>query len=384
MLELPPLSLYIHIPWCVKKCPYCDFNSHEVGKNLDLPEEEYLKALEADLKNSARFSQGRKLQSIFFGGGTPSIVSSSMIAECLELADSLVGLAGDAEITLEANPGTFEQKKFSDFRQVGVNRLSIGIQSFDDACLAKLGRIHSAEEAIKAMQVARSAGFDNINLDLMFGLPDQTIDGALEELEQAVALEPEHISWYELTIEPNTEFFNRPPVQPEHDQLDEISDAGIALLADAGYERYEISAFAKDKKYCAHNLNYWEFGDYLGIGAGAHEKITLVDENRILRRSKTRLPKHYIERIGNYTAAENSVPAGELPFEFCMNALRLISGVPANLFSERTGLHLDELKERLKKEMENGLLFPFNKTIQATDQGIKHLNTLLQSLLEGD
>jgi len=381
MLELPPLALYIHIPWCVRKCPYCDFNSHEVGSNADLPEAAYLRSLEADLKNSARFAQGRKLESIFFGGGTPSVASSSMIRTCIDLADSLVGLADNAEITLEANPGTAEQKKFFGFRKAGVNRLSIGVQSLNDLQLRNLGRIHSAAEATTAMQMARDAGFDNINLDFMYGLQDQTLDQALSELEQAVAMQPEHISWYELTVEPNTEFYRRPPTQPEHDELTEISDAGIALLEISGYSRYEISAFAKDKKRCIHNENYWAFGDYLGIGAGAHEKVTLPDENKIIRRSKTRMPKHYMERIGNYTATESTVPVSDLPFEFCMNALRLINGVPAELFQQRTGQPLHELENALKSEIEAGLLFPCDQVIQPTDSGSRHLNTLLQGLL---
>ena len=384
MLDLPPLSLYIHIPWCVRKCPYCDFNSHEVGGNSVLPEQDYLKALEADLQDSARYAQGRKLQSIFFGGGTPSIVSSEMIASCIQMADTFLGLVSDAEITLEANPGTFEQAKFSGFREAGVNRLSIGIQSFNETRLSDLGRIHSADEAKAAVKMARTSGFDNINLDLMYGLPNQTLGDAMRELEQAIALNPEHISWYELTIEPNTEFYRRPPTQPEGDEMAEMSDAGISLLANSGYKRYEISAFAKDSLYCAHNLNYWEFGDYLGIGAGAHEKITLAEDKAILRRNKTRLPKHYMARIDSYVAAENYIPESDLPFEFCMNALRLILGTSAELFSQRTGLDNDVLRKLLKQEIDTGLLHPIDKRIQASEQGIRHLNTLLQSLLNGE
>ncbi len=382
MLELPPLALYIHIPWCVRKCPYCDFNSHEVGSSPDLPEAAYLRSLEADLKNSARFAQGRKLQSIFFGGGTPSVVSSRMIGACIDLADSVVGLADNAEITLEANPGTAEQEKFLGFREAGVNRLSIGVQSLNERQLNNLGRIHSASEATTAIQMARDAGFDNINLDFMYGLQDQTLDQALGELEQAVAMQPEHISWYELTIEPNTEFYRRPPTLPAHDELTEMSDAGIQHLEAHGYSRYEVSAFAKDGKRCIHNENYWAFGDYLGIGAGAHEKVTLPDESKIIRRSKTRMPNHYMERIGNYIAAENRVSASDLSFEFCMNALRLIDGVPLKLFQQRTGLPLEQLENALKQEVETSLLFPFDNAIQATDLGIRHLNTLLQKLLK--
>lgn len=382
MLKLPPLSLYIHIPWCIRKCPYCDFNSHEVGKNPALPEQEYLAALKTDLMDSARYAQQRKLHTIFFGGGTPSIVSSDTIAASLKMVDEIIGIRSNAEITLEANPGTFEQEKFSGFREAGVNRLSIGVQSLNQERLNALGRIHSKDEAETSIQIARYAGFENINLDLMYGLPNQTVEEALIELEQLIALEPEHISWYELTIEPNTEFYSSPPARPEDDLIAAMSDAGIALLASAGYERYEISAYAKDKKHCAHNLNYWEFGDYLGIGAGAHEKVTLADSAKILRRSKTRLPKHYIERIGSYAASENLVENSDRSFEFCMNALRLTSGVPVDLFAERTGLPVKQLETLLQEQVTTGLLHPIETQIRATETGIRYLNSLLEPLLD--
>ena len=382
MLKLPPLSLYIHIPWCIRKCPYCDFNSHEVGKNPALPEQEYLAALKTDLMDSARYAQQRKLHTIFFGGGTPSIVSSDTIAASLKMVDEIIGIRSNAEITLEANPGTFEQEKFSGFREAGVNRLSIGVQSLNQERLNALGRIHSKDEAESSIQIARYAGFENINLDLMYGLPNQTVEEALIELEQLIALEPEHISWYELTIEPNTEFYSSPPARPEDDLIAAMSDAGIALLASAGYERYEISAYAKDKKHCAHNLNYWEFGDYLGIGAGAHEKVTLADSAKILRRSKTRLPKHYIERIGSYAASENLVENSDRSFEFCMNALRLTSGVPVDLFAERTGLPVKQLETLLQEQVTTGLLHPIETQIRATETGIRYLNSLLEPLLD--
>ena len=382
MLKLPPLSLYIHIPWCIRKCPYCDFNSHEVGKNPALPEQEYLAALKTDLMDSARYAQQRKLHTIFFGGGTPSIVSSDTIAASLKMVDEIIGIRSNAEITLEANPGTFEQEKFSGFREAGVNRLSIGVQSLNQERLNALGRIHSKDEAESSIQIARYAGFENINLDLMYGLPNQTVEEALIELEQLIALEPEHISWYELTIEPNTEFYSSPPARPEDDLIAAMSDAGIALLASAGYERYEISAYAKDKKHCAHNLNYWEFGDYLGIGAGAHEKVTLADSAKILRRSKTRLPKHYIERIGSYAASENLVENSDRSFEFCMNALRLTSGVSVDLFAQRTGLPVKQLETLLQEQVTTGLLHPIETQIRATETGIRYLNSLLEPLLD--
>lgn len=382
MLELPPLSLYIHIPWCVRKCPYCDFNSHEVGGTPDLPEAEYLAALRADLEDSARYAQHRKLKSIFFGGGTPSIVSADTIATCIEMADQIVGVEIDAEITMEANPGTFEQEKFCGFRQAGVNRLSIGIQSLNEGQLRSLGRIHNADEAENALAMARAAGFDNINLDLMYGLPNQTLDGALSELEQLITLEPEHISWYELTIEPNTEFFSRPPERPDDDLRAAISDAGIALLAAAGYKRYETSAYAKNNQHCVHNMNYWEFGDYLGIGAGAHEKVTLPSENRILRRAKTRLPKHFIERIGSRVSSEQVVAESDLPFEFCMNALRLIEGVPASLYLQRTGQPLEHLQRKLPRDRLSKLVDCNAHQIKTTALGAQHLNAILETLLD--
>jgi oxygen-independent coproporphyrinogen-3 oxidase len=348
-LSLPPLALYIHIPWCIRKCPYCDFNSHQA--NDDLPEAEYVAALRADLEQDLVLAQGRKLTSIFFGGGTPSVFSANAIAQILQDAERLVGFESDIEITLEANPGTFEQERFSGFRAAGANRLSIGIQSFNDVQLKLLGRVHGRDEALRAVNVARKAGFDNINLDLMHGLPQQSISDAMADLQQAIALSPEHLSWYQLTIEQNTVFYSAPPILPEEEILADIQDAGQALLANAGYAQYEVSAYAQPNRQARHNLNYWQFGDYLGIGAGAHGKITQPTQNSIMRLWKTRLPKHYLESQQKITSPinghQNSYAGGgevltpeSLPLEFMLNALRLNEGVALEYFTERTGLLL--------------------------------------------
>lgn len=379
MLSLPPLSLYIHIPWCVRKCPYCDFNSHEA--DTDLPIREYLSALEEDLRDSAQYAERRNFRSIFFGGGTPSLMPGDAIKQCIDIATDIVGLESDAEITLEANPGTYEQQKFIDFRRAGVNRLSVGVQSLSDRHLGKLGRIHSSEEAILAIKSARDAGFDNINLDMMYGLPDQTQDEAIEDLSKLIELEPQHISWYELTIEPNTEFYRYPPSQVEDDQLFDISEAGVNLLHANGYNRYEVSAYSRANKECRHNLNYWEFGDYLGVGAGAHEKVTLPDKHLIVRRSKTRMPDHFIDRIGSRVATQGNVDPEDRLFEFCINALRLINGTDSRFLLERTGLNESVLRSQLEEHIGNGLI-EFSKTnFRPTVLGLRHLNTLLQTLV---
>lgn len=383
-LTLPPLSLYVHIPWCVRKCPYCDFNSHKAEDNL--PEREYVDALIEDLKAEVPLVQGRRIHTVFFGGGTPSLFSADAIGRILESIDQLVGLSTDAEITLEANPGTFEQARFSGYRQAGVNRLSIGIQSFQDAQLQRLGRIHGRDEALAAVKVARKAGFDNLNLDLMHGLPDQTTAAARADLEQAIALAPEHLSWYQLTIEPNTHFYNAPPLLPVEDTLADIQDTGEALLAASGYAQYEVSAYARPQRRAAHNLNYWTYGDYLGIGAGAHGKITLSDSNLIVRRWKTRLPTHYLERRHGELTGPSSHPmlAGEqtlepaaLPLDYLLNALRLNDGVPSAQFTERTGLPLDVLQPIWKELEEKGLVRPYRERLATTDLGRRFLNDVL-------
>lgn len=382
-LTLPPLSLYVHIPWCVRKCPYCDFNSHQADDNL--PEREYVDALIEDLKAEVPLAQGRRIHTVFFGGGTPSLFSADAIGRILEGIDQLVGLSTDAEITLEANPGTFEQARFSGYRRAGVNRLSIGIQSFQDAQLKRLGRIHGRGEALAAVEVARKAGFDNLNLDLMHGLPDQTTAAARADLEQAIALAPEHLSWYQLTIEPNTHFYNAPPLLPVEDTLADIQDTGEALLTASGYAQYEVSAYARPQRRAAHNLNYWTYGDYLGIGAGAHGKITLPASSRIVRRWKTRLPAHYLERrhsdaIGPthpMLAGEQTLETEALPLDYLLNALRLNDGVPSAQFTERTGLRLNALQPVWKGLEEKGLVHPNRQRLATTELGRRFLNDVL-------
>ena len=375
---LPPLALYVHIPWCVRKCPYCDFNSHAAGPNL--PEDEYVAALLTDLDQDLAQAQGRQLTSIFFGGGTPSLFSASALGRILEGVERRIGFAGDIEITLEANPGTFEQAKFSAYRRLGINRLSIGVQSFQSAQLKALGRIHDGDEAIRAADMARAAGFDNFNLDLMHGLPGQDVAAALDDLRTAIAQAPTHLSWYQLTMEPNTVFWNQPPELPEDDTLWDIQEAGQALLAEHGYGQYETSAYARDNHRARHNLNYWTFGDFLGIGAGAHGKLSSAD-GQIRRTWKTRLPKDYLDSSKVFQAGERVLTADELPFEFLMNALRLTEGVPSQLFCQRTGLPLDSLAEGRRLAEQQGLLESDPARLCATPRGQLFLNDLLQCFL---
>ncbi|EJO91859.1 HemN family oxidoreductase [Ectopseudomonas mendocina DLHK] len=375
---LPPLALYIHIPWCVRKCPYCDFNSHAAGPTL--PEEEYVDALLADLDADLRHVHGRPLTSIFFGGGTPSLFSDRALGRLLEGVERRVAFAPDIEITLEANPGTFEQAKFKGYRALGINRLSIGVQSFQEAKLKALGRIHDGNEAVRAADMARAAGFDNFNLDLMHGLPEQSIEDALFDLRTAISQGPTHLSWYQLTMEPNTVFWSQPPVLPEDDLLWDIQEAGQALLAAEGYAQYEVSAYAQTGKQARHNLNYWTFGDFLGIGAGAHAKLSAPD-GRILRSWKTRLPKDYLDPAKVFQAGERVLGADELPFEFLMNVLRLTDGVPARLFSERTGLPLASLDAARAEAEGRKLLRAEPERLCATAEGQLFLNDLLQHFL---
>jgi len=380
-LTLPPLSLYVHIPWCVKKCPYCDFNSHTA--NNQLPEEEYLQALIRDLELELPYVQGRKLSSIFFGGGTPSLFSAETIGRIIQAAQRRIGFENttfedEIEITLEANPGTFEQEKFSGYRSVGVNRLSIGIQSFNNNQLEELGRIHSSEQAINAIKTAREAGFENINLDLMHGLPGQNTADAMADLQQAIDLNPNHISWYQLTIEPNTVFYNEPPTLPKDIILETIQEKGLKLLAENGYQQYEVSAYCKEGNRSAHNMNYWEFGDYLGIGAGAHGKVSLMDEGRIIRTAKTRKPEDYLARDNSYTASCNTIPNEELPLEFMMNAMRLNHGVPKQFFSDRTGITLEKIQPALDKLKKLELIEQPINNLSPTDKGHQFLNNFLE------
>ncbi|MDE3737163.1 radical SAM family heme chaperone HemW [Pseudomonas resinovorans] len=376
--QLPPLALYVHIPWCVRKCPYCDFNSHAAGS--ELPEEAYIDALLADLEQDLGHVHGRELTSIFFGGGTPSLFSANAIGRLLDGVEQRIPFARDIEITLEANPGTFEQAKFAAYRQLGINRLSIGVQSFQEAKLKALGRIHDGEEAVRAADMARKAGFDNFNLDLMHGLPDQSLEDALEDLHTAIAQGPTHLSWYQLTMEPNTVFWSQPPELPEDDILWDIQEAGQALLADHGYAQYEVSAYARDGLRARHNLNYWSFGDFLGIGAGAHAKLS-SPEGRIIRSWKTRLPKDYLDPAKHYQAGERHLDHNELPFEFLMNVLRLTDGVPAELFTQRTGMPLTSLAAARTEAEARGLLLKDPQRLVATHEGQLFLNDLLQHFL---
>ncbi len=380
MLKPPPLSLYVHIPWCVRKCPYCDFNSH--GADLDqrgrIPAEEaYVASLIRDLGNDQQLAQGRKLSSIFLGGGTPSLFSARAIGTILDTASRLLGFADDIEITLEANPGTFEQSKFRDYRSAGINRLSIGVQSFNNQHLQILGRVHDRAHALTAAAAARQAGFDNFNLDLMHGLPGQSVEQALADLQQALDIKPTHISWYQLTIEPNTAFYNAPPVLPAEDILDTIQTGGHALLAAAGYAQYEISAYAQAGKQSRHNTNYWQFGDYLGIGAGAHGKITMADQQHIVRSRKTRTPQDYLARTDDFLAETRVLNSAELPLEFLMNALRLNDGVPAHYFKERTGLSFNNIESRWSNLSANGLVEPAGDNLKATAVGLRYLDSIL-------
>ena len=374
----PALSLYVHVPWCVQKCPYCDFNSHEAGETI--PEREYVDALIADLQSALPLIWGRPVVSIFFGGGTPSLLSPAAIDELIAAFRALAMLSPEAEITLEANPGTVEASKFAGFRAAGVNRLSLGIQSFDDAHLKALGRIHDAAEAKKAAQLA-GEHFERFNLDLMYGLPGQTLDQALADVDAALAFAPTHLSCYQLTLEPNTRFAAFPPELPEGDICADMQDAIEAKLAAASYANYETSAFAQEGKQCLHNLNYWHFGDYLGIGAGAHSKLTLHD--RVLRQMRHKHPKAYLDnvRAGTPIQEENSVDASSLPFEFMMNALRLADGFAPSLFELRTAQPLSTILPQLKAAEADGLLTLAPEKIAPTLKGRRFLNILLERFL---
>ncbi|KPQ26781.1 radical SAM family heme chaperone HemW [Halomonas sp. HL-93] len=379
---LPPLSLYIHTPWCVRKCPYCDFNSHEPQAN-ELPEAAYLKALLQDIDGDLDLAAGRTIQSIFIGGGTPSLLSPGFYKSLLGEVNARLPFSDAIEITLEANPGTTEQSRFTGYRDAGINRLSLGVQSFHSDQLKALGRIHSGEEAIQAVSQARQAGFDNINIDLMHGLPAQTPQLAMADIEQALALSPEHLSWYQLTLEPNTAFYVHPPTLPQEETLWDIQDQGHLRLEQAGLQRYEISAYARPDRQSQHNLNYWQFGDYLGIGAGAHGKLSRIDlqgQWHIERRWKTRQPDAYLRRVNDprgFIAGKQSIAQSELPLEFAMNALRLIQGTPISLWSAHTGLSENVLLARLHNAEKKGLLMEMPKRLQASPQGLLFLNELL-------
>lgn len=378
MLTLPPLSLYIHIPWCEKKCPYCDFNSHV--EKAAIPEDEYIACLLRDLDSELGYVQGRELQSIFIGGGTPSLFSAQGIANILNACAQKLHFASDIEITMEANPGSSEYAKFADLFQAGVNRLSLGVQSFDQQQLQRLGRVHNHLEAHQAINAAKKAGFKRINIDLMHGLPEQTSPQALNDLQQAIDAGVEHISWYQLTIEQNTEFFRYPPTLPSEDYLVDIQDAGFALLASNDFIQYEISAFSKNNQQAKHNLNYWQFGDYLAIGAGAHGKITHLEQQQIVRYQKTRLPKDYLLRGTEFGLTPAIIAEEDRLFEGLMNCLRLNNGMAVDALLAYTGASLEQLNA-LCRPLINDKLLVIEKNIYATALGRQYLNTVLERLL---
>ena len=374
---LPPLALYVHIPWCVRKCPYCDFNSHERAGGL--PEKAYVEKLLLDLESHLPSVWGRRLTSVFIGGGTPSLFSPESIDALLSGVRARLPLEPDAEITLEANPGTVEAARFRGFRQAGVNRISIGVQSFDDGMLRALGRIHGADEARRAIEAALAA-FDNVNIDLMYGLPGQSEAMARADISEAARAGVPHVSAYQLTIEPNTVFWSKPPALPDHDASADMQLAVEATLGEVGFEHYETSAFAKAGKRCRHNLNYWEFGDYLGIGAGAHGKISFPD--RITRHERAKQPAVYLE--GDSSIENRVIPPAELPFEFMLNALRLVEGFPLELFTQRTGLPITTITEKMNRAEQQGLLHRDLKTVRPTERGQRFLNELLALFLSGE
>ncbi len=382
---LPPLSLYVHVPWCVKKCPYCDFNSHEARGNAqgEAPEQDYVQALISDLELALPQIWGRRVYSVFFGGGTPSLFSARAIDELLAAFRARLNLAADAEITLEANPGTFEAAKFRDYRACGINRLSIGIQSFDPAKLQLLGRIHDGEEARRAIGIAQ-AHFDNINLDLMYALPQQTLRQAEQDIDTALAFGTKHLSAYHLTLEPNTLFHRHPPPLPDGELAADMQDMVEARLARGGYVNYETSAFAQPGRECRHNLNYWRFGDYLGIGAGAHSKLSFPD--RILRQARHKQPREYMQKTaaGAPVQEEHALTRKDLGFEFMMNALRLSGGFEVALFAERTGLPISAVERPLQEAVLRGLIVRDHVRIAPTIRGQRFLNDLLQMFLPED
>jgi len=376
--QLPPLSLYVHIPWCVRKCPYCDFNSHQLRG--EVPEAAYTDALVSDLEQSLPEVWGRRVGSVFFGGGTPSPLSADAIGALISAFRARLSLTPDCEITLEANPGTFEAEKFRGYRDAGVTRLSIGIQSFDPRHLQALGRIHDDAEARRAIDIAR-AHFDNINLDLMYALPGQTLEQARADVESAIAADVPHLSFYHLTIEPNTHFHRHPPALPDDDASAAMQEAIDATLAQAGYVHYETSAWARPGRPCRHNLNYWRFGDYLGIGAGAHSKLSFPD--RVTRSARWKQPREYLERVGEGRALQESHEIGrqDLVFEFMMNALRLTEGFPVALLAERTGVHIAAAEKALALAESRGLIVRTHERIAPSALGRRFLNDLLQLFL---
>jgi len=382
MLIPPPLSLYVHLPWCVRKCPYCDFNSHE-GRG-PLPFEAYVDALIADLDHDLPLVWGRTVQTVFFGGGTPSLFPAEAVDRFLQAASSRLRFAPGAEITLETNPGTAEHGRFEHYLAAGVNRLSFGVQSFDDGCLRRLGRIHDSREADYAVKLAQDAGFDNLNLDLMYALPEQTLAMAEHDVERALGLQPTHISHYQLTLEPNTLFAARPPAGiPEHDEAWDMQERCQALLAEAGYAQYEISAYARPGRQCAHNLNYWRFGDYLGIGAGAHGKLTLGSEQAILRRWKVKHPAEYLAKAGTAAAigGDERISDDRRPFDFMLNALRLNEGFSLAGFEATTGLPREAIAAELAAAAERGWLSNDGERVVPSELGRRFANDVMELFL---
>jgi len=381
-LTPPPLSLYVHIPWCVRKCPYCDFNSHE-GRG-ELPFAAYVDALLADLDHDLPLVWGRTVQTVFFGGGTPSLMPPEFIDRFLQGASSRLRFAPGCEITLETNPGTAEHGRFEGYRDAGVNRLSFGIQSFDDGCLQRLGRIHDSREAEAAVKLAQDAGFDNFNLDLMYALPGQDLSMAERDLQRAFALQPTHVSHYQLTLEPNTVFAARPPAGiPDDDAGWDMQEHCQAMLADAGYAQYEVSAYARPGRQCAHNVNYWAYGDYLGIGAGAHGKITLGHDESILRRWKHKHPTRYLAEAGSEAAigGDEPIAPGRRPFEFMLNALRLVDGFELATFEKRTGLAAAVIEPQLHDATERGWLQIDAGRVRPTELGRRFTNDVVALFL---
>ncbi|KQX96772.1 coproporphyrinogen III oxidase [Massilia sp. Root133] len=378
LTALPPLALYIHWPWCVRKCPYCDFNSHESKEPV--PEQAYLDALRADLEQSLPLIWGRKIHTVFIGGGTPSLISAAGLDRLMSDLRTLLPLDLDAEITMEANPGTFEAEKFKAFRASGINRLSIGIQSFNSRHLQALGRIHDAEEAIRAVGIAQ-ADFDNFNLDLMYALPGQTLVEAQADIDMALSFAPPHLSLYHLTMEPNTVFAKYPPELPGDDESADIQDMIAERTAAAGYEHYEVSAYAKPGHRARHNLNYWKFGDYLGIGAGAHSKLSFP--HRVLRQARYKQPASFMEAAGkgNAVAEEHELARADLGFEFMLNALRLTEGFDPNLFGERTGMPINAIEKDLNAAEAKGLIYRDFRVIRPTVLGQRFLNDLQEMFL---
>jgi len=378
---LPPLSLYIHVPWCVRKCPYCDFNSHKSPD--ELPEDAYIDALIRDLEQELPSVWGRTIQTIFIGGGTPSLFSAEAYERLFSSIRALLPLSPHVEITLEANPGTFEAQRFSDYLDIGINRLSIGVQSFNDQSLTALGRIHDSAQAIKAIETAHKVGFENFNLDLMFGLPHQTEKSAMNDVATAIALEPSHISYYQLTLEPNTLFYQQPPTLPDEDPIIDWQIANQQRLDNAGYQQYEVSAYAKNKQQCQHNLNYWQFGDYLGIGAGAHGKVSDAAKQSITRTSKQKQPQAYIDSAGtkNVILTEEGIVKKDIGFEFMLNALRLTDGFPTPLFYQHVGLPISHIKQALEEAEQLELITYDIHSIRPTEKGQRYLNTLVELFL---